>query len=590
MATYQSQYTGQQIDAAVAFGMTPDTTPTANSTKGVTSGGVYAETSVLKSNSSEVGKLFSDGSTLLSNSLTNKDATSVGVSYSLVGNTITLSGTSRGDSFFAVLGTTTSAPPSWLVGGKSYVVTIQKTTGGRVQLQGKQASDTTMHNFALYADEGRYIFTPPADITVFRVGIFVATGTTVSGTITIEMSNAISPIDVENELSEYLALSSDKSVMIADYTDFDTLTTPGTYKVTSNAHAATMTHMPNAIAGKLIVIEKSQTMRLTQMYFDVSDESMIYYRGYNANGWTTWSSLVKSNQYQWLVGKINALATPLTIQYVSGSWGDATARIDVWIPASNGLIQYRMYKFTDIDDKCDGWQMHHAYHTDDDFTNSTDLTISGEWECAIHLAGRGDFSGGHTHGDEMMSAVTFLVDGEPTDITTLTNKTACRELKIIQTSVMYDPADHTTQIAKHGKEYVFGGDGLTINQSLEWLVAETLTDCFMCMFLPSKNYIDRAAANSDFEVITLATSTSEHLSTVVKSRATAVDMWDTSSKFSASISTPIYPTGLTGGDQISISDNITNDYNKLYFKVCGGGSSAVGELWKSTSVYKLDFA
>ena len=40
MATYQSLYTGPQIDAAVAFGYDPDTTPIAGSNKGITSGGV----------------------------------------------------------------------------------------------------------------------------------------------------------------------------------------------------------------------------------------------------------------------------------------------------------------------------------------------------------------------------------------------------------------------------------------------------------------------------------------------------------------------------------------------------------------------
>lgn len=42
MATYQSSHTGAEIDAAVAFGKSPDATPAQGSTKGVTSGGVYA--------------------------------------------------------------------------------------------------------------------------------------------------------------------------------------------------------------------------------------------------------------------------------------------------------------------------------------------------------------------------------------------------------------------------------------------------------------------------------------------------------------------------------------------------------------------
>ena len=42
MANYQSTHTGAEVDAAVAFGMNPDSTPTVSSTVGVTSGGVKA--------------------------------------------------------------------------------------------------------------------------------------------------------------------------------------------------------------------------------------------------------------------------------------------------------------------------------------------------------------------------------------------------------------------------------------------------------------------------------------------------------------------------------------------------------------------
>lgn len=42
VVSYNSTHTGAQIDAAVKFGMAPDSTPIAGSTKGVTSGGVKA--------------------------------------------------------------------------------------------------------------------------------------------------------------------------------------------------------------------------------------------------------------------------------------------------------------------------------------------------------------------------------------------------------------------------------------------------------------------------------------------------------------------------------------------------------------------
>ena len=47
MPTYNSAYTGAQVDAAVAFGMAPDVEPTEGSNKGVTSGGVFRVVSTL---------------------------------------------------------------------------------------------------------------------------------------------------------------------------------------------------------------------------------------------------------------------------------------------------------------------------------------------------------------------------------------------------------------------------------------------------------------------------------------------------------------------------------------------------------------
>ena len=227
---------------------------------------------------------------------------------------------------------------------------------------------------------------------------------------------------------------------------------------------------------------------------------------------------------------------------------------------------------------------------DNDFiSNQVDLTITGEWECAIHLDGRSDFSGGHTHGDEMMNTVTFIVDGVPVAVETLTSLTACNAFRIIQNSILYDPNDSVTQIAVHGKDYLYTVNGLLLGQSLKWLVSEPLTNCFLAMFLPSKNTIDRATVNSDYEILNLPSDTAETLTTIVKSNADNVIMWDTSSGFFADIRVLEYPTGLTGGDRITISDNNGGDYNKVYFKICGGGNSAIGETWKSLTEYKLDY-
>ena len=413
--------------------------------------------------------------------------------------------------------------------------------------------------------------------------------------------------DLRSALPNYFAVSAGRATTIPDNSDINDYITPGTYKITNNTHAATMTNMPVKTAGKLFVIELSQARRLVQWYMitNTTTGSEFYQRYYDGAAWTTWQYYVRSEKFNTLVGRVNALDKKISVSYESGTWGDGTERLNIYVPTYTGYIFYRLYHYinTDSADKsynCNCWQIANAYYVDDNKSNATQFTISGEWECAIKLAKnevypssdpRNDFSGGHTHGDEILQSITVQLDGKPVNMSALATTTTCDELRIIRTSKMYDPENHITEIAEHGVEYVFNkSTGLTINQSLKWLVAEPLANCFMAMFLPSKNYIDRASANSDFAVLELPSSTGESLASIVKPNADKVDMWDTATGLSAVVSVPVYPKGLTGGDRLSISDNNGLDYNKVYFRVCSGHTSTIGELWKTTTVYNIDYS
>ena len=297
------------------------------------------------------------------------------------------------------------------------------------------------------------------------------------------------------------------------------------------------------------------------------------------NGWTV-------TRYYNIVKAIEDLKK-CSIGYEAGSFnnGRATERLSIYIPATDGYLLHRLYHFVISDINCDSWNIFNIYHVDNSKDNMSQMTVSGEYECALHLYGRDDFSGGATHGDEVFDSLTVLKDGAPIDITSLSGLEDFNELKIIETSYIYDPNDHTTIIAEHGREYIYNVDGLTLNQSIKWMISEALTNCFMAMFPPSKNQINKASVDSDFKIIDL--SSSDY--TIVKPNATSAIMYKSTGGFSAEVSIPVYPAGLSGGNQASISDNGGLDYNKLYFKVCGGGTCSVGELWKSTTIYKLDY-
>lgn len=291
---------------------------------------------------------------------------------------------------------------------------------------------------------------------------------------------------------------------------------------------------------------------------------------------------------------VEHVSKPINVKYESGAYADgmATGRLHVYVPASTGYILYLMYHFVDNTNNSNCWQIYNAYWVNDDFdyANRISMTQTGEWECAVHLYERDDFSGGHTHGDEVMQGdAVFLMDGLPVSLSDFTSITPCRNLRVIRTSKMYDPNDSTTEIANHGVEYIFENGKLTINQSLEWLVAESRTTSYMCMFPPSKAKIDRAAANCDFEVLTLPSATDVPLTTITKPKANAVTMWDTDSGFFANVEVQAYPTGLPGGDKMTIHDNGNGNYNKVYFYICSSGSSTIGELWKSKAIYQIDY-
>ena len=276
-----------------------------------------------------------------------------------------------------------------------------------------------------------------------------------------------------------------------------------------------------------------------------------------------------------------------SVLHETGSYnnGRATERLNIYIPASSGYIKYHIYHFEVADVNADCWQIFNLYHVDDSYDNQIQLSTSGEWECALHLKDRSDFSGGVTHGDEITSEFTVLIDGKPVLLSDLNTSTVFNTLTLIEYSNLYDPADNETVIAKHGRQYVFSKDGLQLDQSITWQVAEDLTNCFLAMFLPTKSKINRAIVDTEYKLITLESSDF----TIVKPDVRKVLMFKSTGGLSGEISTPVYPEGLPGGDQISISDNGGLDYNKLYFKVCGSGTSRVNEVWKSTTIYKLDY-
>ena len=247
------------------------------------------------------------------------------------------------------------------------------------------------------------------------------------------------------------------------------------------------------------------------------------------------------------------------LKYVSGSGADAsTERVEIYLPSKSGYIRYDFLHTESSAINSDVWRIGYAYHVDDYFVEDFAITTAGEWECAIKLDGRDDFSGGYAHGDEIMNNVLFIVDGVPADITTLMTMTAFDDLCIVEDSDLYDPADHTTAYAKHGSEHHFTKDGLSIRQSVKFIIAETVTTAYLAMLPIAKSVSNRVVPDNTF--VPLSTDSAIRIYHTEK----AV-IYKTDGNVKAEFSIPIWEYLNPEGCTFMCLDNGTTAYNKCYF-------------------------
>ena len=196
------------------------------------------------------------------------------------------------------------------------------------------------------------------------------------------------------------------------------------------------------------------------------------------------------------------------------------------------------------------------------------------------IRNRPDYSGGVVHGNEVDQKITFIADNAEV------LKNNCSglydEFKIIRNSILYDANDNTTPICEHGCEYIFTKNGLKINQSVKWLVAEDIQYCMMGMLPILKTYSTYRYDNTDFKVV----ENNQTSYTINISKATKVTQYG--NNLVSTVECPVLPTGYSGGDRMRVTDNGGNDYNKIYFIVCAGWNSVVNELFKAETIYKYN--
>ena len=277
---------------------------------------------------------------------------------------------------------------------------------------------------------------------------------------------------------------------------------------------------------------------------------------------------------------ISLINNDCLIQYaMKASPQDSDEQFDIFIKTNNGYIKYEFIHSINAEKNCDSWRIYKATYTDDELNNVIDLTTSGEWEMAVRLKDRPDFSGGYIHGDEMLVSIDFFCDGINTEKEELINLTSFEKFIIVETSNVYDPNDNTTLIAKHGKEYIFSKNGLQLNQSLLWLIDEELNRCYMAMFPVSKEVTDKFYTNNDYQINDI----------VYKEYEKVTDTVILGNKFTGRFAIPKYMTNISDG-RLYVTDNSNNPYNKIYYFAGKNGQNVKnGDRWETTTIYELNY-
>lgn len=155
--------------------------------------------------------------------------------------------------------------------------------------------------------------------------------------------------------------------------------------------------------------------------------------------------------------------------------------ISIHMKSGNGYSIWPLVHYVNDSINANTWRINVPSVTNLDRTQSMNVCNAGELECALKIYNRDDFIGGANHGDEITNSIDFWVDGKHLSIENIIDG-VFDEFKCVTISTLYDPADHSTAVATHMKEYVFSNGKLLLRQKVLWLHNETMDTSYLCMF------------------------------------------------------------------------------------------------------------
>lgn len=282
------------------------------------------------------------------------------------------------------------------------------------------------------------------------------------------------------------------------------------------------------------------------------------------------------------ITKIIGIKKPVVVKDATAS-GYVTERLYVHIPTKVGYVQYDFAHYVNASTNADTWNIRITNAVDDELSYRYLLTTTGEYECAIKIAGAPDFMGGISHGSEMITDVQFFIDGKKTTLANIISGTTFNELRVVVVSNLYNPNDEVTIAAEHSKEYVFNENGLTINQMVKWLGSYTLTDSYLAMYPTTKDIISKLRVNNKIDTYDLSQTTPSITDGVLHAFAWGdnvlcdfdITCWD------------INAQSKSGVGAYFVTDNGGQNYYKQYYKALASGTVANGDVWQTSAFYKI---
>lgn len=271
----------------------------------------------------------------------------------------------------------------------------------------------------------------------------------------------------------------------------------------------------------------------------------------------------------------------------------ATEGFKIYIPSNNCYIEHDFIHTVNDSIKCDCWRLDRCVIVDMNHEEIIEAVNSGpEWEMAIHLADRSDFIGGGAHGDEVMTSVSFYVDGkyysDPSEIP----ETEFREFRVLEVSTGYDPSDDTTEVLTHYKEYNFTNEGIKLNQKVVWTADEDLASGSYLGMLPTHKtsnditFTDAYYDNKNYKLNLI----SEVSYPVTIGKATQIATVGTTSSFTGEMTIDKYPTvANSSGGYVLITDNGADVYNKGYFVIAMSDTVTANDIWEVTNTWHFEY-